>query len=311
MYHPAGGIHEPKKMLQIRTDWTRLRKYLVGKLRIPQDKYAGQEQYEEVTSCNQLRFILGSGDCNDYTMACDTEIKRNGEPFCLTFSIWPGTGYLIKSTRIDILEVFQEYLNQWMGHILFHNWLFDSLVVQRMGLRFPVHKIKDTMEMIFTLGNLPQGLKTIAYRELGMTMQDFDDLVTPYANPLVLDYYRRAYLEEWPKPDPQMVRDKDGRWKVYQQQSMGAKLKRFFTDLNKDPDKDLFTAWDNWEDCQEMIEKELGAWPGKCITYVPMEKVIHYACRDADSTLRLWPILKSMNRWVRRKPQEQWGDKVA
>jgi uracil-DNA glycosylase len=39
MYHPAGGLHEPKKMLQIRTDYYRLGKYLKGKLRIPIDEF--------------------------------------------------------------------------------------------------------------------------------------------------------------------------------------------------------------------------------------------------------------------------------
>lgn len=310
MYHPAGGIHEPKKMLLIRTDWTRLRKYIIGKLVLPKDKYQGREEYEEVVSVAHLHSILGG--CNDYTlMACDTEVKRGGDPFCLTFSIREGTGYLVRASRIDILETFQAYLSEWKGLILFHNWLFDGKVVKKMGLVFPNSRIRDTMVKVFSLGNMPQGLKALAYRELGMTMQDFDDLVTPYAKPLVLDYYRQAHLEEWPKPEAEMIRDKDGKWKIYQAQSMSTKLKRFFTDLNKNSDKDLFTAWDNWDECHEMVEKELGSWPGKCITYAPIDKVIHYACRDADATLRLWPLLKWMEHNVRRRPQEFWADKAA
>lgn len=39
MFHPAGGIHEPKKMLLIRTDWYRLGKYLKGKLYMLEDEY--------------------------------------------------------------------------------------------------------------------------------------------------------------------------------------------------------------------------------------------------------------------------------
>lgn len=39
MYHPAAGLHEPKKMLQIRSDFYRLGKYLKGKLKIPVDDY--------------------------------------------------------------------------------------------------------------------------------------------------------------------------------------------------------------------------------------------------------------------------------
>lgn len=39
MWHPAAGLHEPKKMLAIRTDFYRLGKFLKGKLRIPVDEY--------------------------------------------------------------------------------------------------------------------------------------------------------------------------------------------------------------------------------------------------------------------------------
>jgi DNA polymerase len=305
MYHPAGGIHEPKKMLQIRTDWTRLRKYFLGKLYIPKDIHKSP-QYEEVTSCIHLDSILAG--CNDYIMACDTEVMRGGKPFCLTFSIQEGAGYLIRAERLDILERFQWYIDHWENYILFHNWLFDALVVARMGLKFPHRRIKDTMVMAFELGNLPQALKTLAYRELGMEMQDFSDLVTPYSIPLAMKFLRDAYMEDWPKPDPEMYRDpKTGLWKTKQPQSMSTKLKRFFTDLGKNLGKDLFTAWDNWEDSHEMIEKEIGPWPGKCISYVPFEKVIHYACRDADATLRLWPVMKWMMSRVRKAPQENWG----
>ena len=38
LWHPAGGIHEPKKMLMIRNDFVRLGKYLKGKLRLPVDE---------------------------------------------------------------------------------------------------------------------------------------------------------------------------------------------------------------------------------------------------------------------------------
>jgi uracil-DNA glycosylase family 4 len=307
MYHPAGGIHEPKKMLLIRTDWTRLRKYILGTLHIPLDRYKESAQYEEITDCEQLRGVLERKHYS--TMACDTEVKRNRDPFCLTFSIRESTGYLIRASRLDILEVYQEYLDRWHGHILFHNWLFDGRVVRRMGLNFPHNLIRDTMVKVFSLGNLPQGLKALAFRELGMQMQDFDDLVTPYAKPMVLNYYRAAMLEDWPRPEPETIRDKDGKWKVYQPQSFNAKLKRFFTDYAKSGDKDPFEMWSkNWTECHEMVEAELGPYPGKCITQVPFDKVLHYACRDADATLRLWPLLQWMNRQVRRKPQEHWRD---
>lgn len=308
MYHPAGGIHEPKKMLQIRNDWVRLRKYLAGKLILPEDEYAEKEDYKEIKGTEDLDESLRG--MSEYPIANDTESTRDRNPFCLTYSVRPGEGRLIQATRLDVLECFQSYIHAWRGPILWHNWLYDGAVVKRMGLKFPRRLIVDTMVKSFHLGNLPQGLKALAYRELGMEMQDFDDLVSPYSSKLVIEYYRRAYNEEWEKPPAELVRDKDGKWKPYQPQSMSTKLKRFFTDYQKsEGDKDVFTMWTkNWADQQQTIQEKCGRWPGKCITHVPFDEVLHYACRDADATLRLWPIIQKMTAVVRHTTQENWRD---
>lgn len=311
MYHPAGGIHEPKKMLQIRTDWYRLGKYLKGKLSIPKDRWT-KPLYELVDHNN----FFGPTDMDYYEgtllgpMACDTEVTRFREPYCLTFSTMEGTGKMIKAEDAMSLAVFQEWLDSWEGPILFHNFLFDSHVVEAMRLRFPRHLIVDTMSRAFHLGNLPQGLKALAKRELGMQMEDFDDLVTPYSVPLCLEYLRQVATHTWPASQEELVRDKNGQWRLYKPQSIHTRLKRFFTDYNNNPAKDIFGAWDNWEDDHAMIEAELGPWPGRDIRYAPFDKVLRYACRDADATLRLWLREQQMTRRVRRTVQEQWGDVV-
>jgi len=139
-----------------------------------------------------------------------------------------------------------------------------------------------------------------------MEMMDFDDLVTPYSSSLVLSYYRNAQLVDWDKPEEETVRDENGQWKLYRPQSMKTKLKRFFTDYANNPEKDVFKTWDNWEDRHKEIEAECGLWPGKCISHVPFEKALYYACRDADSLLRLWPVIKRMSANVRHVSQEHW-----
>lgn len=311
MFHPAGGIHEPKKMLHIRNDWVRLRKYLRGTLRIAEDSYAGREDYSEITTPSEIRETL-SGYMSQ-PIANDTESTRDRDPYCLTYSVKPGSGYLIRASRLDLLEAFQEVLSTWEGPILWHNWLYDGQVVKKMGLKYPRKLIKDTMVWSFHLGNLPQGLKALSYRELGMKMQDFDDLVKPYSSKLVLDYYREAYNQEWEKPEQQLVRDKEGKWKVYKPQSMHTKLKRFFTDWQKSEDndleKDVFQMWTkNWVAEQSQIEERCGRWPGKCISHVPFDEALFYACRDSDALLRLWPIMQRMRAKVRHTVQENWSD---
>jgi len=308
MYHPAGGIHEPKKMLLIRNDWDRLRRYIRGTLKLPFDEFDGDEQYADISEPSDIDALLGG--MWKMPLACDTESTRRKKPFCLTFSVEPGTGYMIRADNQRCLQAFQSHLDRWRGPILFHHWLYDAQVVAQMGLRFPNKLIKDTMALAFHLGNLPQGLKALAFRELAMKMQDFDDLVTPYALPKVLSYYREALLQEWPKPAKTTTIEADGSEKEHQPQAMSTKIKRFLTAYGKDSTQDPFEAWKNWDNSWEEIESKCGEYPGKCITYAPFEKVIHYACRDADATLRLYSVLKAMRKLVRRKPQECWrGDR--
>lgn len=302
MYHPAGGLHEPKKMLQIRTDWLRLRRYLAGTLELPEDLYPNPD-YQEITDAREYEL--------DPTrpLACDTESSRSIGPYCLTFSNTPGTGRLIRADREDLLKDFQGWISRWEAPIIWHNWLYDRRITGQMGLRFPNRLIRDTMVRAFLLGNLPQGLKALAYRELGMTMQDFDDLVIPYSKQLILKYYRDAYNIEWPKPEEQMLRGDDGKWKTYKAQSMNTKLKTFFTAYGKNEDKDVFKMWEeNWTASQGMIEEQMGPFPGRDIAHVPFDEVLAYACRDSDATLRLWPILEHMRKKMRHLPQEKWRD---
>lgn len=304
MYHPAGGIHEPKKMLIIRTDWDRLRLYLRDRLYIPVDEYPDPD-YAEVTDEDEIA-ALDPGT----VLACDTESSKSLGPYCLTYSNQPGTGRLIRASRADLLSRLQSKLDEWESYILWHNWLYDKTVVGLMGLRFPKPLIRDTMVRAFHLGNLPQGLKVLAYRELGMEMQDFEDLVKPFSTVEVLRYYRNAWALEWPLPDQESVRDKEGKWKLYQPQRMSTKLKRFFTDYQKNPEgKDVFGMWEAWEPAQERMIAEVGPYPDMDLAHVPFELVLKYACRDSDATLRLWPILEYMREQVKTgKPQERWRD---
>lgn len=302
MWHPAGGLHEPKKMLQIRTDWWRLRRYKQGKLLVPKDHFT-KPDYKE---CNGYTDI----DEIDPTlpMANDTEWSPSVGPYCLTFSQCPGMARLIRAERTDLLKRFQDKLDRWESILLFHNWLYDKKITWSMKLDFPDRLIRDTMIRSFHLGNLPQALKVACYRELGMNMMDFDDLVLPFSRPLAIDYLKVAKIHTWEKPEESVKLDsKSGMWKLYRPQSFGTKLKRFFTDLDKNEDKDPFDMWDNnWEDSHAIVEEVLGPFPQKDIAHTPFELALIYACKDADSTLRYNEVLESMIRQVRRKPQEQW-----
>jgi hypothetical protein len=306
MYHPALGIHEPKKMGILRRGFIRLGKYLRGDLHIPVDQYPNPD-YSEITSDAELGEYLSQMEESD--IALDTEVTRDHEPFCVTLSVRPGTGRLIRASDHSACANLAGKLSRWSGYILLHNRLFDRSVLARMGIPIPHNRIIDTMMEAYHLGNLPQGLKALAYRHLGMEMDSFDDLVTPHSRALVLTYYAKALSETWPRPEEELVRDKEGQWKLYRPQSLNTMLKRLFTDLGKNPELDVFDRWksDRWESSHEMVEAKLGRWPGKDIRHAPFETaVVPYACRDADATLRLWPILRKASRLVRRKQEWEW-----
>jgi uracil-DNA glycosylase len=303
-YHPALGIHEPKRMSYIRRDWYRLKLWLYGKLPAVVDDYPNPD-YREVEHVDQIDAVDPTQD-----LGADTESDKNGGPFCLTYSQQPGTGWLIRASRRDLLEAFQRKLDHWRARLVFHFWMADAPVLRKMALSFPHSRIVDTGSRIFHLGAFPQGLKAFAYRELGMAMQDFVDVVSPYSTMLVLKYYGLASTYEWEKPEPRLELDsKTGLWKRKQPQSMNTRLKRFFTDYRKNPDKDVFGMWEeNWVEDQPMIEEKLGPWPGMCLSHVPFEKTLHYACRDADATLRAWRLIRRIERQVRVTSPERWRD---
>lgn len=309
-YHPALGLYEPKKMLMIRTDWDRLRRYIRGVLPIPVDRFKGREDYRELSTPEEIYEVL-DGQWH-LPMGADTEITGRRRPYCWSFSTKAGTGYVVKADNQECITAFQDNLDIWTGSILFHNWLFDSNVMDAIGIVFPEKRIVDTMERVYHLGNLPQGLKALALRELGMEMQDFEDLVRPYSTPVALQYLRNALAEDWPKPPEEMYKDfKAGVWKIKKPQGMGTKIKRFLTAAGKNEGEcDPFKAWDdNWEDSHKMIEDVMGEWPGLSIEHVPWDLAIYYAGRDSDALIRLWPILETMAGNVRKKSQEKWREK--
>lgn len=310
-YHPTLGMYEPKKMLMIRTDYDILRRWLRGYWTPPVDEFAGFEEYKELTTPDQIHESLE----NEWEkpLGCDTEITYRRDPYCWSYSTQAGTGFVVRVGNKDLIKAFQQELDRWRGRILFHNWLFDETVVTAAGLRFREKLIVDTMERTYHIGNLPQGLKAIAFRELGMQMEDFEDLVRPHSTPLAIQYFRDAMMEKYERPPEQNLMDyKSGEMKVYRPQGMGTKMKRFLTDYKRNENKDPFEAWREWEKkvpgSQAQVEAVMGPFPGMSIEHAPWERVKFYAARDADTLVRYWPLLERMSRAVRRKNQEKWKD---
>lgn len=309
MWHPAQGLYDHKRIGMLRTDFIRLRKHIQGKLVVPYDEFGTNTMYSEVKTAKRLRMELD--DYQDTAIAIDTETTRKRRAFCMTFSLYPGSGFLIRAGNEEVLAEFNSYMKRWQAEILIHNSLFDIPILGQMSVNIPRKRLVDTMMRIYHLQNFPQGLKTVAYRLLGMEMQDFNDLVKPYSTSRVLNYLLEVNEHKWERGDEFLERDKTGKWVYHKPQSVNTKIKRLFTDLGKNENLDIFDRFENWTAEHEMIAAKCGEYPGKCITHVPFDKVLYYACRDADATIRLWPALKRALQRQRREPDYEWWEAAA
>jgi hypothetical protein len=242
-------------------------------------------------------------------MAADTEHSRSKGPYFITWSQQPGSARLIRASDTSLIWKLQEKLDKWEASIYFHNWPYDWSITEDMGLKFPVKFTRDTMAIAYHLGNLPQGLKILAYRLLGMEMQDFEDLVKPYSSNRVYDYYLKAYTFDWDRPEEQLIQDsKTGKWKLHHPQSLKTKLKRLFTDIHKNPNKNILDVWDTWECHHTDLEEKCGPYTGLDIADVPYDLAMYYSCRDSDATIRLVPVLNKMRESAMSgKLQEMWS----
>lgn len=184
-YHPAAGLHQSRFMTEIQEDFRNLWAFRHGKLRLPVDQFPNPT-YQLVETRDHMRAILHPirqqlrYQSYVWKFGIDTEYigKRI---FCWTFSPTPGTGYMVLADNQPVREEFLLFVEEFRALLLwiFQNWLADAPMLAQIGMTD--YKWKDTMVNSYHLGSTPQGLKQMCYRLLGMVMQDFDDLVYPFA----------------------------------------------------------------------------------------------------------------------------------
>ena len=203
MYHPAAGLHDPALMTEMMQDWERLRKIIGGDYSVPIDEYPNPDYRDLTGKHDELKRVLypsplptqHGGTWQDVQfLARDTEylqLKKSPvkTPWCSTFTIVPGTGYMIRAIDREGLKILGEAMPRYYG--ILHNALADLDVEQAMGL--PDCPYDDTMQLASHQQDLPQKLKALAWRLAGMTMKDYEDVVMPYSRTAVLEWLEAAY----------------------------------------------------------------------------------------------------------------------
>lgn len=293
VYHPADGMHQTHDMALIQQDFHWVKEILARK-RVPEDfidRFPSPE-YARVAVPASLRDFLGE---NVSTIALDTEIDstlREGHPWCLSASTRPGTGCVVRATDTAGLGYVNEIVSNPRTLTILHNAKFDLPVLAKLGVR-PA-RFWDSMLAAYVLQIGAIGLKVLAYRIAGMKMTEYNETIRPYAAKKYLNYVLRVLERDWPKPEPEAV-IKDGVAKVYQAQGVNQRLNRALTDLVKNPDVDLWDRWVNVDaESRKRIEAELGPLTRANISDIPLDEAVQYAARDADATLRIYPVLSQM-----------------
>jgi DNA polymerase len=304
MFHPAAGMHDYKYMRPLGEDFDHLKHVLKGEVGWVRDEYPNTD-YREIHNIADMKRTL-AGEFRR-PLAIDTEYIRNRNtnfqkvPYCWSYSCQPGTGYMVDANNKELVSEFVRYVGLWREQFLFHNPEADLGVLRKIGIHIDWSRVDDTMTRAYNLGLFRLGLKVLAYRLAGMEMQDFDDLVRPYAQSEAIDYLYELAGDEWPKPDGWPKR----AW------SLNTYVKRALGDLDKcvvgtaDPGKVSQIVMERWESWPDEIVlpaiRKYGPMPRPNIGQVPRNLVIPYACRDADATLRLRPLLTKLSKDVLRR----------
>lgn len=305
-YHPAAGLHNSSTMLNVQNDFKVVCDAAKGKwIEKPRDgfyadKYPEPEYIlleDDDRSLLQLYMDFDPDDNIEY-VAIDTEWARK-KPWCLTYSVTPGTARMIMADNHFLLSQFNELLEG--KYTIIHNILYDWPVLTKMGIDLNATKPMDTMVMAYLLQDLPQGLKPLAYRIAGMRMGSYTETTAPASHFHAMKYMAAIMEREWPDPEIVLEWRDDGDAHIKQPQNIRKKVERRLMD-NWFKGADIVDWWKalKLDEGRGQVEKILGPMQAGELCDIDFETAKWYASRDADATLRIFPYL-----WERITKEER------
>jgi len=278
-YHPALGLHDPSQMILFHGDMKVAGDVIRGKIapHPPIDMYEGDECYYEIRDGDEFPVSPGEYDL----VAVDTEWARN-KPWCLSFSVNPGEAFVIEAGQTHALTLLSSVLSYGDTTTAIHNALYDLPVLDQMGIH--PGRAADTMVMAYLLQSEPQGLKPLAFRYCGMEMKTYGEMVEYATYRMAIDYLVEVEKRKWPTPTAVLEWSK-GEPKVRQPQNISRKIKKLFKSDNP------HSGWYAISEGREVVEEVLGPMLKGELCDIDRPKAIRYSARDADATLRVFPLL--------------------
>lgn len=320
IYHPAAAMHKEadksnSRMVEMVAAGYKAVCDTVHRLRagvkidVRHDEYAGREEYLDVTG-HELVDYLCTQMLDTDSIALDTEGTPNN-PWSIQISIQPGTGLTLRVSQPDFsygVKFLQEIVNRG-ARIITHQattptgCMYDTIMCRVMGLELRRANIWDTMYAAYLL-QLPQGLKTLAYRYCHMAMEDYQSLIEEVGCDKQIIYLQRVIDRKFPKPDIQFILENDGTSRLYQPESVSRTCNRIVNDyllgkVNRKGEEVEVNPAKRWlkidKRLRRMVESSLGErFPFATLDDISLDKAVYYSSKDSDATLRLAMIFEKM-----------------
>lgn len=280
VYHPAAGLHDSKNMTFILDDYRNVARVIRGELQPVSLKLVFSGQYK-VASLANIHSHIRAAD----VVALDTETDEDGKPWSVQLSAKEGEAWVVMVDDKSAISYLQQLLPS--KTVIMHNAPYDLMQLRRLGIH--VNHFYDTMSMAYLLGNLPMGLKLLAYRLLHQDMMDFSGVVAHATKKNAVDYLNRILEMDFPQPASVIEYVKQVP-KIRQPQHIHTKVKALLKKLESDPDADPVEKWKNMKDKDHVVNM-IGDMKMGAVSQIPFDLAINYGGQDADVTLQVYNYL--------------------
>ena len=295
MFHPAAGLHDTGMMIPLLEDFERLGRWRRGKWKPPVPDYETDYQIATAMEIRDLRRT------QPLLIGVDTE-DDCGTAWSVQYSTQKGVGRLVRVGDLGALRELRRLLAE--SEVVFHNARHDIAVLKQLGIEVP--RFRDTMQEAYHLGNLPQGLKALAYRLLGIRMQSWTDLVMPPSRAKAIQCLQEAWNEASEHPERTEKQLKTKTKVVFKPTQLERDIRRILSHAWK-PEYDIWKKVDESESIR--TAGRLGI-PRPSIVHADLGDSVAYACQDADVTLQVAGKLEELRKRAAEKewrvPKEDW-----
>jgi uracil-DNA glycosylase family 4 len=290
-FSPAAGLYSTESLKFSDYDLGQAALVIKGKMH-PQTRRDAYPNplYIELTSVSEIRDLLPKSG----KIWVDTE-GWPWDPWCLTFTNVPGQAYMIRAKNEHLINYFDQLCKARKLRLVFHNSMHDVGVLRAMGIEVDAENIDDTMVKLFELGIEPQGLKPASLRHACMEMDSYESVTQEADRRIALEFLQKVDAVDWGEADP-ILHVVKGVHKVKKPQGLNRRVSNIVRDVEVDKrnkDGEPVDPRDRWEDVEPSVrgvaEERFGRMPYFTFDAIPLQKAIHYACRDADATCRVDP----------------------